>query len=415
MAIVRPFKGIRPKAELASKVAELPYDVMNREEAKQMGKDNPYSFLHISRSEIDLDDSVGSYDEKVYSKAKENLDKMISDGILAHDKESVYYIYQQKMENRVQTGIVACTSIDEYLSDVIKKHEFTRPVKETDRINHFDKCDANTEPVFLTYRSNDEINNIIVEWVKNHKPEYDFVSEDGITHTLWVLNDKELSNKIQSIFAGIDYLYIADGHHRTASAVKVGLKRRQENPNFTGEEEYNYFLSVIFPDKDMYIMDYNRVVKDLNGLIKEELIKKIEEKFDVEKAEKNVQVKPSKKHAFGMFVENQWYKLVAKEGTFDKNDPVERIDAEILQSNLLNPILGIGNPRTDKRIDFVGGIRGLKELEKRVSKDMKIAFSMYPTSIEDLFSIADAGEVMPPKSTWFEPKLRSGLFVHALS
>jgi uncharacterized protein (DUF1015 family) len=319
------------------------------------------------------------------------------------------------MEDRVQTGIVACTSIDEYLNDVIKKHEFTRPVKETDRINHFDKCDANTEPVFLTYRSNEEVNSIVSTWVDNHKPEYDFVTEDEITHTLWVLDDKEISNKIQNIFAGIDYLYIADGHHRTASAVKVGLKRREENPNFTGEEEYNYFLSVIFPDKDLYIMDYNRVVKDLNGLTKEELLTKIEEKFDIEKAEQGVQFKPSKKHTFGMFLEGQWFKLIAKEGTFDKNDPVERIDAEILQKNLLNPTLGIGNPRTDKRIDFVGGIRGLGELEKRVSKDMKIAFSMYPTSIEDLFSIADAGEVMPPKSTWFEPKLRSGLIVHALS
>ena len=415
MAIVRPFKGIRPKADLASKVAELPYDVMNREEAKQMGKENPYSFLHISRSEIDLDDSIGSYDEKVYLKAKENLDKMISDGILSHEKDATYYIYQQKMEDRVQTGIVACTSIEEYLNDVIKKHEFTRPVKETDRINHFDKCDANTEPVFLTYRSNEEINSIISTWIGNHKPEYDFVTEDEITHTLWVLDDKDLSNKIQSIFAGIDYLYIADGHHRTASAVKVGLKRREENPNFTGEEEYNYFLSIIFPDKDLYIMDYNRVVKDLNGLSKEELITKVEENFVVEKAEKGIQFKPSKKHVFGMFLEDEWFKLTAKEGTFDKNDPVERIDAEILQKNLLAPILGIGNPRTDKRIDFVGGIRGLRELEKRVSTDMKIAFSMYPTSIEDLFSIADAGEVMPPKSTWFEPKLRSGLIVHALS
>ncbi|MGV8146978.1 MAG: DUF1015 domain-containing protein [Alkaliphilus sp.] len=414
MAIVRPFKGIRPKAEMASKVAELPYDVMNREEAKQMGKENPYSFLHISRSEIDLDDSIGSYDEKVYLKAKENLSKMISDDILAYDREPKYYIYQQQMEDRVQTGIVACTSIDEYLSDVIKKHEFTRPVKETDRINHFDVCDANTEPVFLTYRSNDEINNIISTWLDNHKPEYDFVTEDEITHTLWVLDDKELGKKIQSIFAGINYLYIADGHHRTASAVKVGLKRREENPNFTGEEEYNYFLSVIFPDKDLYIMDYNRVVKDLNGLSKEELITKIREKFDVEKVE-DAQFKPTEKHTFGMFVEKQWFKLTAKQRTFDKNDPVERIDTEILQKNLLNPILGIGNPRIDKRIDFVGGIRGLGELERRVSRDMKIAFSMYPTTIEDLFSIADAGEVMPPKSTWFEPKLRSGLFVHALS
>lgn len=414
MAVVKPFKGIRPKIDLASKVASLPYDVMNREEAKKMAEGNKYSFLHVVRSEIDVDDSVGQYDETVYKTARKNLDKMIEDGILVQDEVPKFYIYRQIMDGRVQTGLVGCTSIDDYLKDIIKKHEFTRPQKEVDRINNFDYCDANTAPIFLTYRKNDKLNKIINDWIKFHRPVYNFTSEDEITHIVWVMDDDNTNIRINRIFEKIDYLYIADGHHRSASSVKVGLKRREKNPNYTGKEEFNYFLSVIFPDEDLFIMDYNRVVKDLNGLSEEEFMEKIKEKFDVEEYNGKGQYKPIEKHTFGMYLNNKWYKLIAKDSTYNTNDPVDRLDVSILQENLLGPILGIENPRTDKRIDFVGGIRGLEELERRIAKDMKIAFSMYPTTMEDLLSIADAGRVMPPKSTWFEPKLRSGLFVHRL-
>lgn len=415
MAIVRPFKGIRPKIDLAPKVASLPYDVMNREEAKKMAEGNKDSFLHVVRSEIDVDDTISQYDETVYKKARKNLDKMIDDGILIQDEMPKFYIYRQIMNGRVQTGLVGCTSIDDYMNDIIKKHEFTRPQKEVDRINNFDYCDANTAPIFLTYRKNDELNKIINNWIKFHNPVYNFTSEDEITHIAWVIDEDSINSRINEIFEKIDYLYIADGHHRSASSVKVGLKRREANPDYTGEEEFNYFLSVIFPDEDLFIMDYNRVVKDLNGLTNEEFMSKVREKFEVEEYNGEGQYKPLEKHTFGMYLDNKWYKLSAKDGIFDENDPVDRLDVSILQKNLLHPILGIENPRTDKRIDFVGGIRGLAELEKRVATDMKIAFSMYPTTMEDLLSIADAGEVMPPKSTWFEPKLRSGLFVHRLS
>ncbi len=414
MAVVRPFKGIRPKEELVEKVASLPYDVMNREEAKEMAKGNEYSFLHVVRSEIDMDDSLSQYDKSVYEKARENLDNMIKDGILVQDEEPKYYIYRQLMNGRVQTGLVACTSIDDYMNDVIKKHEFTRPAKEQDRINNFDHCDANTAPIFLTYRKNDEINTIVNDWIKFNMPVYNYISEDDITHIVWVINDQKIVERIGQIFDGIDYLYIADGHHRSASSAKVGLKRREENPKFTGKEEFNFFMSVIFPDEDLFIMDYNRVVKDLNGHSEEEFMKKVSEKFDVEEYTGEGQYRPQMKHQFGMFIDGKWFKLTAKDGTYDKDHPVNSLDAAILQNNLLDPILGIDNPRTNERIDFIGGIRGLKELERRVEKGMKVAFSMYPTTIDDLMEVADAGEVMPPKSTWFEPKLRSGLFVHRL-
>ncbi len=414
MAIVRPFKGIRPKKELVEKVASLPYDVMNREEAKKMAEGNEYSYLHVVRSEIDVDDSTSQYDEIVYKTARNNLDKMIEDGILVQDEKPKFYIYRQIMFGRVQTGIVGCASIDDYMNDIIKKHEFTRAEKEVDRINNFDYCDANTAPIFLTYRKNDEINKIVNDWIKFNKPVYDFTSDDDITHIVWTIDSMDIVERIAQLFVKTDYLYIADGHHRSASSVKVGLKRREENKDYTGQEEFNYFLSVIFPDEDLFIMDYNRVVKDLNGYNKDEFINKVKEKFDVEKYEGEGVYRPLSKHTFGMYLDNEWYKITAKQGTFDENHPVNRLDAAILQNNLLHPILGIENPRTDKRIDFVGGIRGLEELERRVEKDMKIAFSMYPVTIEDLMSIADAGEVMPPKSTWFEPKLRSGLFVHRL-
>lgn len=411
MAVVRPFLGIRPDEKLVEQVSCLPYDVMNREEAKEMGKGNPNSFLRICRSEIDLPDSVDAYDPLVYQTARQNLDNFIKEGILVQEDKPVYYIYRQLMNGRVQTGIVATTSVDEYLNDVIKKHEFTRPVKEVDRINNFDYCSAHTEPIFLSYRKNDEINHLVNEWIKFHMPVFNFTSDDDFTHILWVLNDDAVVARIQEIFAGIDYLYIADGHHRSASSAKVGLKRREENPNYTGEEEFNYFMSVIFPDEDLFIMDYNRVLTDLNGHSTEEFFNLISEKFTCEEVGTEA-YKPMVRGTFGMLLEGKWYKLTIKDGFYDPADPVDRLDVSILQKNLLHPVLGIEDPRTDKRIDFVGGIRGLKELERRCNEDMKIAFSMYPTTMDDLISIADSGQVMPPKSTWFEPKLRSGLFVH---
>ena len=416
MATVRPFKGIRPIKELASKIAALPYDVMNSEEAREMVKGNPYSFLHVDRAEIDLDPSIDVHDTKVYEKARDNLNKMISDGEYMQDDIPCLYIYRQTMNGRAQTGLVFCASIDEYINNTIKKHEFTRADKEQDRINHVDYCDANTGPIFLTYKEHDIASAIINAWTSSNEkrePVYDFVSEDGIGHTVWVIDNPIIVDEIVDMFKEVENLYIADGHHRSASAVKVGIKRRQENPNYTGDEEFNYFLAVAFPDNDLMVMDYNRVVKDLNGLTVDELIKKLEEKFVV--TESKEQVKPSKKHTFGMFVEDKWYLLEAKDGIYNAEDPIDSLDVAILQNNVLTPILGIEDVRTSDRIDFIGGIRGIGELEKRVHSDMKIAFSMYPTEVHDIMNVADIGEVMPPKSTWFEPKLRSGLFIHKLS
>ncbi len=415
MAIFKSFKAVRPTNELAHKVAALPYDVMNSAEARVMVKDNPYSFLHVDKAEIDLDEDIDIYDESVYLKAAENLKKLESDGICKQDEAPCFYIYRQIMNGRSQTGLVGCASIDDYINNIIKKHEFTRADKEADRIRHVDYCDANTGPIFLTYRENEEISKIISSWKSTHEPCYDFVTDDGIANTVWTIDDSEINSKLQSAFDGIDYLYIADGHHRCASAVKVGQKRRQANPDFDGSEEFNFFLAVAFPKDELEIMDYNRVMKDLNGCSAEEFMAKMSEKFTVEAYSGEGQFKPDKKHAFGMYLENKWYKLTAKEGTFDENDPVDRLDVSILQNNCITPIFGIEDPRTDKRIDFVGGIRGLGELERRCETDMKIAFAMYPTSLDDLMAIADAGEVMPPKSTWFEPKLLSGLFIHKLS
>ena len=417
MAIVKAFKGIRPVKELASKIAALPYDVMNSDEAREMVIGNPHSFLHVDRPEIDLDPSIDIHDPKVYEKARENLDKMITDGEYTQDEQPCLYIYRQIMNGRSQTGIVFCASIDDYINNIIKKHEFTRADKEEDRINHVDYCDANTGPIFLTYKEDQIASEIIDAWIQNEskrKPIYNFVSEDGISHIVWVIDNEIIINEIVDLFKEVDYLYIADGHHRSASAVKVGLKRREENPNYTGDEEFNYFLAVAFPDNDLMVMDYNRVVKDLNGLTKDELIGKLQEKFTVTESTSEEPVKPAKKHTFGMYVENKWYLLEAKDGIYDAEDPIDSLDVAILQNNVLTPILGIEDVRTSDRIDFIGGIRGLKELERRANKDMKIAFSMYPTEVSDIMSVADIGEVMPPKSTWFEPKLRSGLFVHKL-
>lgn len=415
MATVKPFKAIRPAPGLADKIASLPYDVVNTEEARNLAKDNPYSFLHVDRAEIDLAPSINPYDEIVYEKARENFDRMLKKGLLIKDNEENYYIYREIMNGRSQVGLVATGSIDEYLEGIIKKHELTLPEKEQDRINHMDYCDAHTSPVFLTYKANQELKKLLNSWMKSKNPIYDFALEDEIRHTVWIIDDKTLIDKITSVFKEIDYLYIADGHHRAAASVKVGLKRREQNPDYKGDEEFNYFLAVLVPHDEVFIMPYNRVVKDLNGYSESEFIEKIKEKFEVEKCSEGQPFNPSKKHTFGMYLSGNWYKLTAKEGIFNPSDPIESLDVSILQKNLLDPILGIKDPRTDKRIDFVGGIRGLEELERRVKEDMKVAFSMHPTTVEDLIAVADAGMIMPPKSTWFEPKLRSGLFIHELS
>lgn len=414
MAVLKPFKAYRPAPELADKVAALPYDVMNSNEARAMVEGNPYSFLHVDKSEIDLDPSIDIHDTKVYEKARDNLYKMIKDGVFIQDEEDSLYIYKQIMNGRSQVGLVGTSSIDDYLNNIIKKHEFTRADKELDRINHVDYTNANTGPIFLTYRKNSTVNSLIHNWMDNKDPIYDFTSDDGITHTIWKIDDKGVIDELVALFRGIDYLYIADGHHRTASAVKVGLMRRELNKDFDGTEEFNFFLSVLFPDEDLYIMDYNRVVRDLNEYSTAEFIELLKENFLIEEYNGDGQYKPTEKHTFGMYLDDKWYVLKAKEGSFDPDSPVDRLDVSILQKNVLTPLLGIDDPRTNDRIDFVGGIRGLAELETRVIDGMRIAFSMFPTSIDDLMAIADAGEVMPPKSTWFEPKLRSGLFVHTL-
>ena len=415
MAIFKSFMAVRPTEEYAESVAALPYDVMNSQEAREMVKDKPYSFLHVDKAEIDLDESIDIYDEKVYLKAQENLSRLQSEGICKQDEKPCFYIYRQIMNGRSQTGLVGCASIDDYMNNIIKKHEFTRADKEADRIRHVDYCDANTGPIFLTYRKNDTVSEIINTWKENHTPCYDFITDDGISNTVWVIDCDDVCTKLQSIFKTIDYLYIADGHHRCASAVRVGEMRRRANPDYTGNEEFNYFLAVAFPENELEIMDYNRVMKDIAGNTKEQFLTKMSENFTVEAFDGNGSYKPEAKHTFGMYLDEKWYKLTAKEGTFDENDPVGRLDVSILQNNCISPIFGIEDPRTDKRIDFVGGIRGLGELERRCRTDMVIAFSMYPTSLEDLMAIADAGKVMPPKSTWFEPKLLSGLFIHKLS
>ena len=411
MSVLRAFKAIRPTKENASRVAALPYDVMNSAEAAEMVKGNPVSFLHVDKAEIDLPEGTYIYDEKVYLKARENLDRLSEDGICIQDEKPCLYIYRQIMNGRVQTGIVGCASIDDYMNNIIKKHEFTRADKEADRINHVDYCDANTGPIFLTYRGNDTIDGIIAKYTSG-EAEYDFVTDDGITNTVWVVDNDNDIDALTDAFADIPCLYIADGHHRAASAVKVGMKRREQNPDYNGSEEFNFFLAVYFRSDDLAIMDYNRLIADYNGKTKAEILDEISAVFDIEK--KDAIYHPEMKHTFGMYIDKEWYKLTAKNGTFDADDPVERLDVSILQKNVITPVFGIEDPRTDKRIDFVGGIRGPGELERRCSLDMQIAFSMFPTTLDDLMDIADAGKVMPPKSTWFEPKLLSGLFIHKL-
>ena len=414
MAVIKKFNAIRPTESLAQKVAALPYDVMNKKEAMEMVENNPYSFLHVDRSEIDLPDEIDPHDSIVYEKAMSNLQKMIADNILIKDENPCLYIYQLISSATTQTGLVACTSVNEYINGTIKKHELTRKDKEQDRINHIKYCNANTGPIFLTYKDDIEITSIITKWVETNSPIYDFLADDNVTHKVWKIDINETSDSIIKLFQEVPYLYIADGHHRNASAAEVALMKRKENPNYQGDEEFNYYLSVLFPASQLKIMDYNRVVKDLNGLTIDEFIESISKNFYILPFSGVGGGSPKSPHQFGMFIDERWYIL-----HYDPEkipiDPVKSLDVSLLQDLILSPILGIDDPRTNERIDFVGGIRGLEELEKRVlSGNAKVAFSMYPTSITQLMDVADSGDIMPPKSTWFEPKLRSGLFLHEL-
>lgn len=410
MANIRPFKAIRPDKEYADKIAALPYDVYSREEAKEAVKGKDDTFLRIDRAETNFDYDIDLYSDKVYAKANELLQEMIKDGRFIKDNKPYYYVYELTMEGRVQTGIVAASSVDDYVNEVIKKHENTRAEKEADRINHVNICSAQTGPIFLAYRDREAIDEV-VHRVKKGDAVYDFVADDGVRHRVFLIDDEDDIATIQGEFNKTDSIYIADGHHRAASAVKVGLRKREENPGYTGEEEFNFFLSVLFPESELKILPYNRVVKDLKGMSKDEFFTELSKVYDIKEVEAAYQ--PEEKGYVGMFIEGSWYELKIHD-ELKCDDPVEGLDVSLLQNHVLNPILGIEDPRTDSRIAFVGGIRGLGELERRVNTDMKVAFSMYPTSIGELFDVADAGLLMPPKSTWFEPKLRSGIFIHRL-
>lgn len=411
MADIRPFSAYRPVPGMEKRIAALPYDVYNREEACAVVRKNPESFLAIDRAETSFGPEVDTYAPEVYERAAQLLRERIAEGKFVREAKPCYYLYEQVMDGRSQTGIAACASIDDYVSGVIKKHENTRADKEQDRIRHVDVCNMQTGPIFLAYRA-DSVLREITDAVKETAPLYDFTAEDGISHRVWRIDENAQIAAVRERFSAIPAVYIADGHHRCASAVKVGLKRREQHPGYTGEEAFQYFLSVLFPDEELRILDYNRVVRDLNGYTAQEFLEKLSESFLVEKAGKTP-VRPAQKATFGMYLEDEWYRLRAKPAILSE-DAVEGLDVSLLQNHLLGPILGVLDPKTDKRIDFVGGIRGLEELERRVHTDMRVAFSMFPTSIGELFAVADAGKLMPPKSTWFEPKLRSGLFLHSL-
>jgi len=412
MAKLLPFRGVRPTRLLADQVAAPPYDVLNSTEAREMAAGNPFTFLHVNKPEIDLDPDIDVHDEKVYQKGAENLQSFIADRVIQQDDAQQYYVYRQIMGEHEQTGLVAVASVEEYEQNLIKKHEFTRPEKEDDRVKHMDELNAQVGPVFLTYQAVNHIDELI-NTVTLGEAEYDFTLDDGIRHVFWVVRDNETLGNIEQAFGEVPCLYVADGHHRSAAATRIKNMRQQANSNHNGSEAYNNFLVVVFPHDQMMILDYNRVVADINGLEEKAFLELVEQKFQVSLQQGSF--KPSALHEFGMYMEGQWYSLTIRENVVDESDPVARLDVAVLQDNILSPILGIENPRVDKRIDFVGGIRGMEGLEKRVdSGECKVAFSCYPTSIEHLMAIADAGEVMPPKSTWFEPKLRSGLVIHSL-
>jgi uncharacterized protein (DUF1015 family) len=411
MARIEPFRGVRPKPELAAQVAAPPYDVLNSEEARAMAANNPYSFLHVGKPEIDLPVGTDLYSDAVYAKGKENFARLRQDGILVQDPQPCFYVYKQVWGEHVQIGLVAGASSQDYLDDVIKKHELTREDKENDRLRHIETLQSQTGPVFLTYRHRESVNRLIAT-AMGKKPVNDFSTADGVQHIFYVVDDPALIQKIKAEFAAIDYLYVADGHHRSAAAMRIKVTRQQENSAHSGNEEYNFFLAVIFPDNQMKILPYNRVVKDLNGMSQEQFLHALEQSFTVAKSSLKA---PAQAHEFCLYLNQQWYLLRAKPGSYAAQDPIESLDVSILQRNLLAPLLGIMNPRTDRRIDFVGGIRGTAELEKRVnSGECAVAISMYPTTIAELFSVADSGKIMPPKTTWFEPKLKDGVVVHMI-
>lgn len=412
MAVVRPFRAYRPRRDLAARIAALPYDVYSREEAKSVVAKEPFSFLGIDRAETAFGDDVDMYADCVYRKARELLEQRIQRGEFVQDDTPCYYIYELTMEGRAQTGIVGCASVDEYLQNTIKKHENTREEKELDRIRHVDVTDMQTGPIFLAYHANTRIEAVIAA-VKQREAAVDFVSDDGIRHRVWVISDEADIEAVGGAFLGVSSIYIADGHHRCASAVKVALKRRREHPDYDGSESFNYFLAVLFADQELKIMDYNRLLLDWGGYDHDSLLAFVEQKCQVEGPFREP-VRPQRKGQFGMYDETGWYRLTVKP-EYHSDDPVEGLDVSLLQREILEPVFGITDPKTDPRIDFVGGIRGLSELERRVHTDAKVAFSMYPTSIRELFAVADQGKLMPPKSTWFEPKLRSGLFLHSLA
>lgn len=417
MKLIKPFRGLRPTRELAARVAAHPYDVLNREEAYELAKDNPYSFLHINKPEVDIDPSIDAHDQRVYDKGRENLYRFIAEGILRQDGEEKLYVYKQVMGKHEQVGLMAVASVEAYENNLIKKHEFTRPEKEDDRVFHMDTLGAQVGPVFLTYKAQPKIDRLIAQ-VTATQPEYDFVAPEGIRHVFWVIEDVTLAANIEAAFNQVKCLYVADGHHRSAAAARVKNLYQKRNPNHTGEESYNYFLSVLFPDNQMQILDYNRLVKDLNGADAAGFLQSLRANFTVEQAKDSADAKPKAARQFAVYLDKKWYRLIANKSLLakiDNKDPVMSLDVSILQEHVLAPLLNIRDQRTDKRVDFVGGIRGLSELEKRVnSGEWKAAIAIFPTSIKSLMAIADANEVMPPKSTWFEPKLKSGLAVHLL-
>lgn len=411
MSDIQPFRGIRPRPELVKKVASPPYDVLNSEEARELAKDNPMSFLHITKAEIDFSPDVDSHSEEVYKKSADNLQSFIKDGTLVQDSTPCFYVYEITMGTHTQRGLMVGASVEEYEKGLIKKHEFTRRDKEDDRAHHVDILDANTGPVLLCYKAQKEIDQLIDKVCTSSSPVYDFTADDGIKHVMWVVSDTNDVTALQNYFKKLDALYVADGHHRSAAAFRVRNMRRDRNPQHKGNEPYNHFMAVVFPDDQLQILGYYRAVKDIADLTPDEFLKKISQHFDVAPTS---EPQPKELHHFTMFLDGKWYELVAKEGSFPEDDPVLSLDASILQKNLLEPILQIHDIRTNDRIDFIGGIRGTKELEKRCNRDMRIAFALYPTSVAQLMSVADSGEVMPPKSTWFEPKLRSGMVVRSL-
>ncbi len=414
MAILKPFRGLRPPKNIVKDLASRPYDVLNSEEARAEAEGNPYSFLRVVKPEIELPEDTNLYSQQVYDKALENFERFQEKGWLTQDETANYYVYAQTWGEKIQYGIVGCAGVEDYLNDKIKKHELTRPDKEEDRMKHVRIVNANAEPVFFSYPAVAEIDAIVAEITGNTPPEYDFMADDGFGHKFWVIEKRETVERLEKLFAKVPAFYVADGHHRTAAAALVGNEKKQQNPNHTGNEEYNFFMAVLFPDNQLTIIDYNRVVQDLNGLSKEDFLKKLEVIFEV--TDKGTQeYKPGKLHNFSMYLDGRWYVLDAKKGTYDDSDPIGVLDVTILSKHVLDEILGIKNLRTDKRIDFVGGIRGLGELKKRVdSGEMEVAFALYPVTMKQLIDIADTGNIMPPKTTWFEPKLRSGLVVHSL-